>query len=903
MFKRITAVLLACSGTAGMASLVDHGDYTNFPNVNVDAHLRIIACKHFPEIRATLPQGLARRQAWTQDIKQAAAKLNVPATELDKLIKSVLDPKDAPQTTAPHPALEEFVLYVKGYRELALHTQAVMPVSWQKLLAMPVKNRRYTTIPVLYTTYRNHAFNQVDIREETLVKIQAAIQENCLDTQGCLLALIKDTGRRPSLFPNELQAFRRLFRKQFANYVPQKPWRYTNERDIFSWARFRGDRMYSGEELPDLIYALYTAKVESLAYYGVMDEALRDLIVGVTLTNRNFSDEKRQLGLKLGKASLINYPVLALRLPPAEAQKLLQGHKEFDQLRMLLQLKELTGEAKIAAIDSYVAQYPDYTPEDMPRTSLALNTHAELHALAGAELFKLGRPLEAAERWLKGCTPEDMGMVAEQVMTTDELIKFCDKYFPQGVTEEQAIYSDKCAKNTKLLYPHFIDRDQLNYMLRNLLARRLMREGRSDEAEKYFTGQQTRALAKKYFHHRRILNDPATDRAGKLAATLNLAALLRNHGDKLTGTFLEPDNLICGNNFPCQWGTKQKAVKLNKPDLPRYSYRYRAAELYARAATMTNDKKLQSHAWYMAGTLLKNRAPQQADIYFKQLWHIAPELTDQNWFLPKKSAPWQLQQFFHRKLFAPNGINTLQPQQPEITPVKIPQNCKTADELYQQAMKLVNSYDDQEIQQAMYMLKLAGDQGSAQADIWSAIIQYAKLQDYESALWFLQRSARRDPNSNLLKHELGHVYSVLGYWPEAVKLIREVADTETQDQLLLGTAAWNMANIYYHGTLGEPVNPQLGKHYLDKAIKADFEPAKSFTPPHTEVQKTEVQKPEAAKFVAPPHSEVVEVGMNTSVEEFCKIMAVTREEFCKLNPTLSEVKELKAGMFVFLPEL
>ena len=69
-----------------------------------------------------------------------------------------------------------------------------------------------------------------------------------------------------------------------------------------------------------------------------------------------------------------------------------------------------------------------------------------------------------------------------------------------------------------------------------------------------------------------------------------MAELVRFHGDKIFGTFLEPDNLISKNNYPCTGGTKLTDVKLKKPDLPRYSYRYRAAEIYGQAADMTDDR-------------------------------------------------------------------------------------------------------------------------------------------------------------------------------------------------------------------------------------------------------------------------------------------------------------------------
>ena len=188
-------------------------------------------------------------------------------------------------------------------------------------------------------------------------------------------------------------------------------------------------------------------------------------------------------------------------------------------------------------------------------------------------------------------------------------------------------------------------------MVRNLLARRLMRAGRADEAEKYFTGSKTRELAVRFFAFRKVFNSNTASRTEKINALLNMAALTRFHGDKLFGTFLEPDNLICGNRNACIWGLKQKAVTLKKPDLPRYSYRYRAAEMYAQAAEMSSDPALKRCALWTAGTILKNISPKSADPYFKKLFTVAPELTVKNWFLPKKKVPADVAKFYDKTEF------------------------------------------------------------------------------------------------------------------------------------------------------------------------------------------------------------------------------------------------------------
>ena len=108
MLRKCTAAVLVCLGYSVFAGLVDHGDYTGFPNVNVDAHLTKIARKYYPELSGNIPGGLSRKAAWTQDIQKAASGLKVDKKALDALIANVLDPVTSPVAAAPHPKLLEF---------------------------------------------------------------------------------------------------------------------------------------------------------------------------------------------------------------------------------------------------------------------------------------------------------------------------------------------------------------------------------------------------------------------------------------------------------------------------------------------------------------------------------------------------------------------------------------------------------------------------------------------------------------------------------------------------------------------------------------------------------------------------------------------------------------------------
>lgn len=652
MFKKISLTLLfsAAAALCSYGGIVDNGDISNYPWVSSFGIEHKIMFQYFPELTIYHPNGLSRHDAWLADIKKAADENDYEFDEeLEKLVNFVISPVTSPEAAGPDGKFLEFELYARGKRELFYRNHTEMPQAWKTLLALPVERRRYTTIPVIraFCSYRMNRGGKLIEVEKALKKMIVSKASGCYDTQGCIADILKSVSKNPRDYnaDERAMAVKLLFLKY---YINDPDLLKCNRAGNVSFTResqdcikkYRNDIWYA-----DIIWVLYTAKEEQLREMCKSDPFLRDIIVCHGLTNR-MMEAARKVAMEFYKESVINYPAAAMRLPIAEAIKLLASYPEYNALRDQLIIKTLEGVQKIEAIDEYIAKYPDFAKQKNENVCVWLYSHAELHALAGAELFKLGKPYEAAERWVKGCTAEDMAMVAEQVMTIEELKEFCNKHFDYSFDHDQNVFSLNCARIRDSWDRGVIDKNALNFMVRNILARRLMREERFEEAERYFTGRETHALARKFFNLKYVIDSDEYPRVKKLEAMLNMAHLVRFSGNKLFGTFLEPDNLICNNNFPCTWGTKQSAVKLNKPDLPRFSYRYRAAELYAKAAELTDDSNLKGMILWTAGSILKHRDPKAADIYFKKLYKAAPELTENNWFLPLKKVPDSVRAFY-----------------------------------------------------------------------------------------------------------------------------------------------------------------------------------------------------------------------------------------------------------------
>lgn len=236
-----------------------------------------------------------------------------------------------------------------------------------------------------------------------------------------------------------------------------------------------------------------------------------------------------------------------------------------------------------------------------------VDTSVEIRAELGA--LKLARRdyAEALDLLLQGRCWEDAAYVAERVLTADELKSF--------LATQPAV--------------------PVNGNLRHLLARRLVRLERLDEARAYFPA----ALLPDFERFRTLLltgRDTAQPAAIRAAALMDAARLLKDEGMALRGAELEPDFAIWEGNFPVGLGLAQRE-KLPPhlratPDErarvgletsghnERFHYRYTAADLaWAAIELMPSESNVTARALVEAGGWLKARDPRAANRFYQAL--------------------------------------------------------------------------------------------------------------------------------------------------------------------------------------------------------------------------------------------------------------------------------------------
>ncbi len=251
--------------------------------------------------------------------------------------------------------------------------------------------------------------------------------------------------------------------------------------------------------------------------------------------------------------------------------------------------------------------------------------------------------VRALEAWMSGGHWEDAAYVAERVLSLEELRAWVDQAAKEGAPENGG---EMCGR------------------LRHLLARRLMRANRCDDAEDYFS-EELRLGAREYAARVRMGFDLKETDTARAAAFWRAAKIARDQGMKLLGTELEPDWAIWGGSFETGAAakareelatrpggtfatTKEELERVTEHVVPeeRFHYRYRAAQLaWWAAGLMPNDAEETAAILSEAGGWLKNRDPQAAKVFYQALaircgrTELGKAAAERRWFPEEAKTP------------------------------------------------------------------------------------------------------------------------------------------------------------------------------------------------------------------------------------------------------------------------
>lgn len=336
------------------------------------------------------------------------------------------------------------------------------------------------------------------------------------------------------------------------------------------------------------------------------------------------------------------------------------------QAKLLLRDGKLQQAEEILAGVARDLPAANLTPEDAfywaYDNEMPLATGPRAAGEAGAIALARGDSVTALDRLLRGGYWTDAAYVAERVLTLEELRAYVDESWPAETasareTRERDFYDEPFGG---IIAP---DPKQTGQNLRYLLARRLVRIGRFDEARPYLPEEMRPPLDEltAVLARGRDSRRPRNERA---EALFRAACITRHQGMELQGTEVEPDwTFFSGSfspdfiaeermemrrrneNLPPTAGELQRVSRHRAEPWKRFHYRYRAADLARQAAALLPDDSAEkAQMLTVGGSWIKARDPQAAQPLYRELTRccrqtdLGQEAVRLHWF-PEVEAP------------------------------------------------------------------------------------------------------------------------------------------------------------------------------------------------------------------------------------------------------------------------
>jgi hypothetical protein len=581
----------------------------------------------YPWDRERLAEATARRSAET-DIAELEAVLRAAGTDAAeaKRLAEAYRAARAEGAEAPAGTPREFALYLRGAQAWKRDETDAARAAWQDLLDLPEAERRHRSVWAAYMLGRS----RLDLwrKSEAMALDDAETSPDAAAEARRWFLLAEERAAKGDTDLLGLAGEAKGWRARLA----------AERRDYPEATALYLDRLAAGDDTAVQSLRRVARRImneawgDDLARHAA-DERTRGLVVAHLLSRGlpehdwHDADSRRvrearswaiairtsgvaevrgadRLAWLAYEGGLFGLAAEWLALAPAES-------READWLR-----------AKLALRRGDLAEGARWLERALDGDGLANGHRDQAWAELGRVKLSQDLPTEALRAFFHGGHWEDGAYVAEQVLTTDELIQVARELAPAPppVRDERAVFHDP------------------RVALRGLLARRLAREGRHEDALRFFPPETGAAYASHVADVRAGFDStrPAAERA---EALWRAARALRTHGMEWIGTELEPDWGIWGGTFETlpaaearggmpRWEggalapTDAELARIgSRPTVgPRFHYRYEAAQLAWWAASLMPDQSdATARVLIEAGGWLKARDPKAAEPFYQAL--------------------------------------------------------------------------------------------------------------------------------------------------------------------------------------------------------------------------------------------------------------------------------------------
>ena len=542
----------------------------------------------------------------------------------------------------PYGALQEFVLYHEGMRELNKkdnHSTAC-PAAWTRLLQLPVEQRRCRTVWVQYMLGNLLAQtdqppakgedeladppHQVAEAQAAYAKVRQLVAEGFPDTNGLAAASFRkdyDATRHDGSLAARLR-------------FGLRAWAY--------YSRF--DDKASKHQAEFLVNEmLYLCRKG--AFISVADDQIAaEVYLAWMACSNNFGETKAMFAALKDRKTVLeaeNLAFVAYHAGDMDAAKewlAKTADDSFLGIWIRAEIARRAGDRQQAASHyrHWLALY------GKAKTDLKLPTYHEdapagdfpEHVYGSLGRIEVDRRdfLEALHCFMGAASWVDAAQVSEGFLKTDELIAYVDAHAPQ-----EFIPTPKPPKPAKpAAAADEVESEEYNALelpndqglvnsLRYLLARRLMREHQYELALKYMPIQWQPA-AKRLGELIRTGENAKLGKEERALAWFNAGPILRHKGMELLGTECAPDFAMEGGNYDWAYGSLRDEllnglIESHWPQQSPFRFHYRnlAAEAMWKAAELSSDSDLQTLAWALGGSYIANRQPKLANRFYRKL--------------------------------------------------------------------------------------------------------------------------------------------------------------------------------------------------------------------------------------------------------------------------------------------
>jgi len=189
-----------------------------------------------------------------------------------------------------------------------------------------------------------------------------------------------------------------------------------------------------------------------------------------------------------------------------------------------------------------------------------------------------------------------------------------------------------------------------------MVARRMLREGRADEALLWIENikwMPDRSVpwreVETYANLKRVADDARLSAGERALAYYNMARVTAIHGRKMMGTESAPDFMVMDPDQSYRHSQLENVLKwldneklsdivLSLPDTIFRHQRWLAMEYCTKAADLAEDDDLQIAALVLGGSIPRGGDPERSDVFFKRICNtlrphpVAEIINARNWF-------------------------------------------------------------------------------------------------------------------------------------------------------------------------------------------------------------------------------------------------------------------------------